>query len=84
VTTVVAFGSTSQSHTSAAMNVFVQNVGMTLLLSLAGSYWDFGTTNPITVTAYSRLNTRNTMPSTKRRLLWKSQIHVTSMRVMPP
>jgi hypothetical protein len=52
----VVFGSTSQSYTSATVNVFVQNVGVTLLQPLDGSYWNFfGSTSPIPVTAWAYL-----------------------------
>src|ERR1043165_3640745 len=53
---VVAIGSNSQSYTSAVVNVFIQNIGVTLLTPADGSYFgDFsGTSNsPITVTARS-------------------------------
>ena len=52
---IVAFDNSSQSYTSATVNVFVQNVGVTLLLPLEGSYLDFGGTNPIPVTAWAYL-----------------------------
>ena len=50
---VIAFDSASQSYTSAPVNVFVQNVGVTLLLPRDGSY--FSSTSPITVTAWAYL-----------------------------
>jgi hypothetical protein len=52
---IVAMDSTSQSYTSSPVNVFIQNVGLTLLLPLDGSYLDFGNTNPIPVTAWTYL-----------------------------
>jgi len=50
---IVAFDSTSQSYTSATINVFVQNIGVTLMTPVDGSY--FSSTNPITVTALAYL-----------------------------
>jgi len=52
----VAIGANSQSYTSGPVNVFVQNVGVTLLLPFDGSYWNFfGSTSSISVTAWAYL-----------------------------
>ena len=51
----VAFGSTSQSYTSGPVNVFVQDIGVTLLLPQDGTYWNFASSNPILATAWAYL-----------------------------
>src|SRR5947209_4993435 len=52
---IAAVNSSSQSYTSAPISIFVQNIGVTLLTPADGSYWDFGSTSPIPVTAWAYL-----------------------------
>src|SRR5439155_3941488 len=54
---VVAIGSNSQSYTSPTVHVFIQNVGITLLTPVDGSYFASytGSNPPITVTAWAYL-----------------------------